>query len=220
LADRAAGRRDAPASRETESDTLALWDWRHRIVDLYGAVRASEPREGREHWRTTRDHLFREHPQSPLPEAERAGFTGLPVLPYDSAMRFEVGTESIEGAPAILVQLRDDGALAFTPFARTLGLSAALGGELTLYWIGGYGGGVFLPFRDATSGRETYGGGRYLLDTIKGADLGRTADGRVILDFNFSYNPSCAYSDDWVCPLSPRENLLPVPIRAGELSPT
>ena len=219
MADRAAGGQDVPAPRETGSDTLALWDWRRRIVDLYGAIRASEPRAGREHWRATRDQLFREHSQSPLSEPERAAFAGLPVLPYDPALRFEVGTESIEGAPAIRVQLRDDGALSFTAFARTLGLSAALGGELTLYWIGGYGGGVFLPFRDATSGRETYGGGRYLLDTIKGADLGRTADGRVILDFNFAYNPSCAYSDDWVCPLSPPENLLPVPIRAGELSP-
>jgi uncharacterized protein (DUF1684 family) len=219
LADRAARGRHDGAPREPQSDTLALWDWRRSIVDLYGAVRASEPLAGRELWRGTRDRLFQEHPQSPLPEAERAGFDGLPVLPYDPALRFEVGTESIEGAPAIRIELRDDGGLAFTPFARTLGLGDALGGELTLYWIGGYGGGVFLPFRDATSGRETYGGGRYLLDTIKGADLGRTSDGRVILDFNFAYNPSCAYSDDWVCPLSPPENTLHAEILAGEMAP-
>jgi len=219
LADRSAGRRHVPAPPEPQSDTLALWDWRRRIVDLYGAVRASEPLAGRELWRGTRDALFREHSQSPLPEPERIRFAGLPVLPYDPGLRFEVGTEPVEDAPAIRVELRDDGALAFTPFARTSGLAATLGGELTLYWIGGYGGGVFLPFRDATSGRETYGGGRYLLDTIKGADLGRGPDGRVILDFNFAYNPSCAYSDDWVCPLSPPENLLPAPILAGEMAP-
>jgi hypothetical protein len=109
--------------------------------------------------------------------------------------------------------------LAFTPFARTLGLAERLGGELTLYWLGGYGGGVFLPIRDGSTGRDTYGGGRYLLDTIKGADLGRAPDGRVILDFNFAYNPSCAYSDAWVCPLSPPENTLRAAIRVGEMAP-
>jgi uncharacterized protein len=122
-------------------------------------------------------------------------------------------------AEAIRIALRDDGALTLRPFARTVGLEEHLGGEVTLYWIGGYGGGVFLPFRDASSGRETYGGGRYLLDTIKGADLGQAPDGRLIFDFNFAYNPSCAYSDEWVCPLSPPENTLPASLRVGELAP-
>jgi uncharacterized protein len=88
--------------------------------------------------------------------------------------------------------------------------------ELSLYWLEGYGGGVFLPFADATGGRETYGGGRYLLDTVKGADLGEV-DGRIVLDFNFAYNPSCSYDPRWVCPLSPPENRLAVAVRAGEL---
>ena len=87
--------------------------------------------------------------------------------------------------------------------------------ELALFWLEGYGGGAFLPFADATSGEETYGGGRYLLDTVKGADLGE-ADGRLVLDFNFAYNPSCSYDPRWVCPLSPPENRLPVEVRAGE----
>jgi hypothetical protein len=95
-------------------------------------------------------------------------------------------------------------------------VAEALGGELTLYWLTGYGGGVFLPFLDATSGKETYGGGRYLLDTIKSADHGTLADGRTILDFNFAYNPSCYYSPRWICPLSPRSNRLPAPVRGGE----
>jgi uncharacterized protein (DUF1684 family) len=81
--------------------------------------------------------------------------------------------------------------------------------------MAGYGGGTFLPFADATSGRETYGAGRYLLDTIKGADLGHQRD-RVILDFNFAYFPSCAYSPRYICPLAPAGNRLPQPIRAGE----
>ena len=73
--------------------------------------------------------------------------------------------------------------------------------SLEVHWLTGYGGGVFLPFRDATSGKETYGGGRYVLDTVKGADLGEQ-DARLVLDFNFAYNPSCCYDPRWVCPLA------------------
>ena len=72
-----------------------------------------------------------------------------------------------------------------------------------------------MPFRDATNGRDTYGGGRYLYDSIKGADLGATLE-VISLDFNFAYNPSCAYNDQWACPLAPSENWLDVEIRAGE----
>ena len=89
------------------------------------------------------------------------------------------------------------------------------GGPLELYWLDAYGGGVFLPFADATRGRETYGGGRYLLDTVKGADLGMQDD-RLVLDFNFAYNPSCAYDARWACPLSPPANRLELEVRAGE----
>ena len=89
------------------------------------------------------------------------------------------------------------------------------GGTLTLFWMEGYGGGLFLPFRDLTNGHETYGGGRYLYDTIKGADLG-AGNGEIVLDFNFAYNPSCAYSPRWVCPLSPPQNTLAVRLEAGE----
>ena len=86
---------------------------------------------------------------------------------------------------------------------------------LPIYWFEGYAGGLWLPFADATNGTRTYGGGRYLYDTIKGADLGATSDG-FILDFNFAYNPSCAFDERWSCPLSPPENKLPLPVRAGE----
>ena len=75
---------------------------------------------------------------------------------------------------------------------------------------------MFLPFLDATSGKESYGGGRYLLDTIKSADHGTTPDGKTVLDFNFAYNPSCYYSPRWICPLAPRTNRLPAPVRGGE----
>ena len=87
--------------------------------------------------------------------------------------------------------------------------------SLELYWLEGYGGGVFLSFTDATSGDSTYGAGRYLLDTVKGADLGMDG-GRLVLDFNFAYNPSCASNPRWACPLAPPTNRLPVAVRAGE----
>ena len=210
------------ATEASESGTAALvaqaalWDWRRRIAELYAEVRTLEPpRLGWQLWRETRDELFRTHPQSPLEPAARAA-ARLPLFAYDPAFRLTADlVPAAERAPVTLSG-GGDGAIRILPFARTSGLEPKLGAELTLYWIGGYGGGVFLPFQDATSGRETYGGGRYLLDTIKGADLGQTAGGRAILDFNFAYNPSCAYSDRWVCPLAPPGNALPTPVRAGE----
>ncbi|MEA2485143.1 MAG: uncharacterized protein QOD46_254, partial [Actinomycetota bacterium] len=87
--------------------------------------------------------------------------------------------------------------------------------ELELYWLDGYGGGLFVPFRDGTAGTETYGAGRYLFDTIKGADLGMKED-RIVFDFNFAFNPSCAYDPLWVCPLAPPPNRLDIAIPAGE----
>jgi uncharacterized protein len=197
-----------------------LWDWRRRVAELYATVRAMEPpRLAWQLWRETRDELFRSHPQSPLAPTDRERFAGLALFDYDPALRLAAELEPAEDAAPVTMVAGGDGEVHLAPFARTCGLAWRLGGELTLYWIGGYGGGVFLPFKDATSGRETYGGGRYLLDTVKSADLGTTADGRVILDFNFAYHPSCVYSDRWTCPLSPPANLLPLPLRAGERLP-
>jgi len=107
-----------------------------------------------------------------------------------------------------------DGVLTYRRAAR---LSTPYG-PLTLWWLEGYGGGLFLPFRDGTCGARSYGGGRYLTDTAKGT-FGRgltIADGTVRLDFNYAYNPSCAYDEAWACPLAPPENRLDIPIRAGE----
>lgn len=199
-----------------DSDMITLADWRRRVSDLYGRVRnAPEPRLAWDHWRETRDVLFRSHPQSPIDPAGRSAHAGVPLFDYDPAARFLVDVESIEGAVEEIWDIAVDGALRLVPGLRTKGLRDDLGGELTIYQIKGYGGGLFLPFKDATSGHETYGGGRYLLDTIKGADLGMEA-GKLVLDFNFAYHPSCRYSDAWVCPLAPPRNLLPAAIRAGE----
>lgn len=197
----------------------SLHDWRRQVADLYAAIRSMPGREGWEHWRSTRDRLFREHVQSPLPPERRTRFRGIDCFPYDPALRFDVGLRSVAGREAIDISLGEDEAVRLVPFALTDGLAAQLGKELTLYWITGYGGGVFLPFGDLTNHDETYPAGRYLLDTIKSADLGTNDDGRLILDFNFAYFPSCAHSDAWVCPLSPAENRLPTAIRGGERNP-
>ncbi|HET7743112.1 MAG TPA: DUF1684 domain-containing protein [Gaiellaceae bacterium] len=94
------------------------------------------------------------------------------------------------------------------------------GYELELTWNDGYGGGLFLAFQDETTGDTTYGGGRYLVDTVKGADLGFDGgEGTAVLDFNFAYNPSCSYDPRWACPLAPSANRLPVPVAAGERHP-
>ncbi len=196
----------------------SLWDWWRRVAELYADVRReSDPQRAWLHWRRGRDGLFRNHAQTPI--EPDAGFAGLDFFPYDPALRFHVDLRPLADAREETFMAGADGELRMRAFARSGGLQDALGGELTFYWLLGYGGGVFLPFADATSGRETYGAGRYLLDTIKSADLGTAPDGRVVLDFNFSYNPSCAYSGRYVCPLAPTVNRLPAAVRAGERTP-
>jgi len=194
-----------------------LWDWRRRIADLYARIRSSsDPAAAWQEWRATRDAMFACHPQTPLDRQDRTSFTALPYFPYDPRLRFTAVLRDTPSTRPFDCPGGRDGVITMQPFAVTDGLAARLGGELTLYWLSGYGGGTFLPYTDGTTGSETYPGGRYLLDTIKGADLGRTAEGHIVLDFNFSYNPSCAYSPEWVCPLAPEANRLPVPVRAGE----
>lgn len=187
----------------TLDDALEVADYRLRVADLYRTARdAAGPEAAWTAWRTARDELLRTHPQTPVAPADRPSFTGMPFFPYDPAWRFEVDVTPADGP-------RRDG---WQPVGRV----AVAGAELTLFWLTTYGGGLFLPFRDATAGTETYGGGRYLLDTVKGADLGRTPEGRLVVDFNFAYAPSCAHDPRWVCPLAPPENLVSGPVRAGE----
>jgi hypothetical protein len=240
------------------ADALWLADWRRRVTDLYAHVRAiaaTDPEGAWTAWRIERERLFRGHPQSPLPPAERASFRAR-HWPYDGRLRFDAarvlddrgipvasavtptseapGSSSIVGAggpeaPAgssivgaggsAIVALPNSGqdALAFRRVGRVelpLPDGAAM---LVLYRMLDYAGGLFLPFRDATSGVTTYGAGRYLLDTAKGADLGGDpAAGMLVVDLNFAYHPSCAFDPRWACPLAPPENRLPGPVEAGE----
>lgn len=202
------------------TETEQLWEWRQKIANLYCEVRSRpDVVAAWQLWRDTRSILFRTHPQSPIEPADREAFEGPTTFSYDPALRLTVQLAPTK-LERITVATGADGDVSMQTFARTRGLEARLGGELTLYWIEGYGGGVFLPFADATSGAETYGGGRYLLDTIKGADLGTVRpDGTLLLDFNFSYFPSCAYSSRYVCPLAPSGNRLKGAVRAGERLP-
>lgn len=199
----------------TAAETLALLDWKRRVFALYAAVRAADDREEAWRlWRGTRDDLFRSHPQSPLPVERRGSFPGLDYWAHDPRARVLAELEDVEAPPQPIAASRGE-PIAFHPFARA---RFELHGEplsLEAYWLEGYGGGVFVPFRDATSGSESYGGGRYLLDTVKGADLGEE-DGRLVLDFNFAFNPSCAYDSGWACPLAPPANRLAVAVEAGE----
>ena len=196
-------------------DYLSLVDWKRRIFELYQAIRQSrDPRAAWATWCAIRGELFTTHAQSPVPPAERAAFMGLRYFPYDPAAR--VLAEVVDAGPVPYdMHTSGEGTYRFVRFgiARFALLGHPL--ELELYWLEGYGGGAFLPFRDGTSGVETYGAGRYLLDTVKGADLGTEA-GRLVLDFNFAYHPSCVYDPRWVCPLAPPSNRLTVPIHAGE----
>lgn len=195
--------------------TLSLLDWRRRVAALHADVRAHpDPEQGWLRWREGRDELFAGHPQSPLDASGKAAFRGLPVAPYDPALRFEPVLEPV--SPLRLeIPTAADGVV---PLDR-IGTVALPGvGRLDVWWVALYGGGVFLPLRDGTAGGTTYGGGRYLLDTVKGADLGGDGE-RLVVDLNFAYHPSCAYDPRWSCPLAPEGNRVGSPVAAGEQLP-
>ncbi len=197
------------------TDTLDLLEYRRIVADMYASVReGGNGARTWSHWRTDRDELFATHPQSPLSVEARDTFSGLPYFPYDPSWRIEATVEPLAGDD-VAIDHSGEGATGFRRFGIVRFEVAGAQMELTLFWLTGYGGGVFLPFRDRTSGSETYGGGRYLLDTVKGADLGHEED-RMVLDFNYAYHPSCVHDHRWSCPLAPPKNWLDEDVRAGE----
>ena len=203
----------------TESQALLdLVDWRRRVGDLY---RTTGP-DAIAQFRRARDELFRSHPQSPIELDERSNFKGLHYFPSDPAHRVEATFEPGEGSELVIDTGGEDGAVRYRRAGQLLFRLHGEGCRLTVLSLVQYAGGLFLPFRDTTSGRETYGGGRYLFDTAKDTDglvLEITpGSSEVTIDFNYAYNASCAYSPMWACPLAPPENYLKVPVRAGELS--
>lgn len=201
----------------TTRTALDVVDWRRRVFALYDAVRRSpSAEEAHELWRIERDELMLHHPATALLPADRPLFEGLPIAPYDPAWRFEVPI--LEAEPGGFdFATGTDGVV---PFERIGRVEIPGVGSLDVWRLMSYGGGLFIPVRDGLAGKPggTYGGGRYLIDTIKGADLGEDAErGTLVLDFNFAYNPSCAYDPAWACPLAPPGNVLSVPVPVGEL---
>jgi uncharacterized protein len=195
--------------------TLTLLSWRRRTAALYAAARAAgDPELGWRSWREGRDELFASHPDSPLSAGTRQAFSGLPFAPYDPALRFEPVLEAAEPERREVATASDG----VVPFERIGRVRLGDLGTLDVWWLDSYGGGVFLPLRDGSAGAGTYGGGRYLLDTVKGADLGGD-EGRLVVDLNFAYHPSCAYDPRWTCPLAPEGNRLTAPVPAGEQLP-
>ncbi|GAA4684462.1 DUF1684 domain-containing protein [Phytohabitans rumicis] len=191
-------------------DDLDLTNWRERVARMY---LSDLDLAG---FRAARDDLFAAHPQSPVPAEERSAFAGLRYFPENPAAVVDVPLEPSSGGLEL-----DTGGPDGVVRYRRVAVAATPWGPLTLFWIEAYGGGLFLPFRDGTYGKQTYGAGRYLTDTVKGT-FGRGVvvlpGDRVRLDFNYAYNPSCAYSPEWLCPLAPEENRLVAPIEAGELT--
>jgi uncharacterized protein (DUF1684 family) len=204
-------------------DRLTLADWRRRVAVLYSEVRAmaaNDPAVAHAHWRTVREWLFREHPQSPVTREERAGFRAR-HFDHDPALRFRVPVEpaAATDADASVMDLPNSGqdTLSFRRIGSVRLPFPEAEQRLSVFWMTGYAGGLFIPFRDATNARETYGAGRYLVDGAKSHDLGAIeSTGELILDFNFATQPSCAFDPRWACPLAPPENRLEIEVRAGE----
>jgi uncharacterized protein (DUF1684 family) len=188
--------------------SLDVLDWRRQVAALYREVREHpDPRAAHAHWCAARQRLVTEHPASPNPRSV------LRHADYDPSFRFDVEVDPDVEPARLEVPTGTDG---IVPFERIGRVSLDEVGSLDVWWLDSYGGGVWLPVRDRAV--DTYGGGRYLLDTVKGADLGGSGE-RLVIDFNFAYNPSCAYSEHWACPLAPAGNVLDVEINAGELTP-
>ena len=184
---------------------LELAGWRERVAQLY---LSDLDLAG---FRRAKDELFATHPQSPVP---RDRFAGLRYFPANPDLVFDVTLRAADGVIEVDTG-ETDGVLTY----RRAGIADTPLGPVTLWWLAGYGGGLFLPFRDNTCGEISYGGGRYLTDTVKGT-FGRgvivLGPSSLRLDFNYAYNPSCAYSPRWVCPLAPAENTLSEAVPAGE----
>jgi len=226
---------------------LDLYDYRRRTTQMY-AWRAAQLYAGAGEqatltaFRAAKDALYASHPQSPFDAAGRATFAGLRYFAYDPALRVVAELTPEPGGADEELPASGPHTMRFRRAARVSFAVDGAPATLPVYWIDVYGGGLFLPFRDATCPDESYGAGRYLFDTVKGSDflradasdapdptqandpataisrLGAMGDsgGHIILDFNYAYNPSCAYDPRWACPLAPADNRLPMPIRAGE----
>lgn len=157
-------------------------------------------------YRTEKDQFFGRHPQSPLTPDQRQNFTGLQYFPENDELRLEVEVELFRDQEPMQMQTSTGGVQTYVRHGRFKFQVEGEDAELTIYQNEH---GYFLPFVDSLAGRETYPAGRYLEpEALPG--------NRFFVDFNLAYNPFCAYNEMWSCPITPAENRLKVPIRAGE----
>ncbi len=197
---------------------LTLADWRRQVFELYADVRLdADPHHAWARWCASRHELFATHTQSPIPASQRDAYAGPAVFDYDPRARVTAELTPLDG-DAVQVGTSDGGTATMLRVAEARFELFGEAASLETFWLDQYGGGIYLSFRDATSGDTTYGGGRYLLDTVKGADLGAVGD-RLILDFNLAYQPSCSYDPRWSCPLPSPANTLSFPVSVGERLP-
>ena len=203
---------------------LSLINWRREIFSIYDEVRSEEDGiVAWNIWKDKREKLFKFHPESPTFDPKKqSGFNDVPVL-YSYNQKFSLFSkfEQISNSEIIQLNTDENSITRLKPFIKTTNLKDFLGIELTVFKIEGYGGGLFLPFTDSgcKSGGAHYEGGRYLIDTVKGADLGELKTDELRLDFNFSYNPSCSYNSKWTCPILKNFNRISILVDAGEKKP-
>ena len=157
-------------------------------------------------FRAEKDDFFKHHPQSPLTPEQRRGFAGLQYFPENDTLQLEVPVERLFDQQPMQMQTSTGGVQSYVRYGRFKFEVDGQAAELTIYQNEN---GYFLPFVDSLSGKETYPAGRYLEPEPLPGD-------RFLVDFNIAYNPYCAYNEMWSCPITPPENRLKVPIRAGE----
>lgn len=157
-------------------------------------------------FREAKDEFMRKHPQSPIPAEQRGAFAGLSYFPYNPELNLHLPLQrDAEGAVTMETSTGSQ-----REYHRLGHVTFTVDGQpATLTVFRGEDGELFVPLRDATSGQETYGAGRYVEPDMPDEDT-------VDLDLNYLYNPYCAYNPAYSCPLPPMENWLRVPIRAGE----
>jgi uncharacterized protein (DUF1684 family) len=199
---------------QLRTDATPLLDWRRQVAALYAEVRATKDvLAAHAAWQAGRNRLLASHPQSPIPPDRRKNFEAVPVARYVPSLRFAAEIDHDVEPLRIEMLTGTDGTV---PFDRAGVVHLPGVGDLDVWWLASYGGGIFVPIRDTRPDSATYPGGRYVIDTVKGADLGGTGN-CLVVDLNFAYNPSCAYDPAWACPLAPPGNTVPVAVSAGEL---
>jgi uncharacterized protein (DUF1684 family) len=211
------------SARSEGEGRLQLYDFRLRVAAMYRKRNdelhaGSDPKDVWEQFWLERSRIFASHSQSALDDEQKARFMGIDVFPYDNDLVVDAEVETDVALQRLEIPTSGEESMSMTLVGQIGFELTGKAQQLSLYWIDVYGGGLFLPFRDASP--STYGGGRYLIDTVKGSDFlplaGSPLNHRVRLDFNYAYNPSCAYHHRWVCPLAPPGNRLAIEIEAGE----